>query len=89
MCISTASLFIYQDIVCWPYIRYIRLPMLRNLRRVPDISRLLKQTRNFSNTSINRSSRDMETVQTGERLARLRSLMKQNKVDIYSTLSHA
>jgi len=36
-----------------------------------SVSRLLRQI-------------DMETVDTSKRLARLRSLMKENKVDIYS-----
>ena len=39
--------------------------------------------RNFSFTT-SRRALDMETVNTTERLRRLRELMKQHKVDIYS-----
>jgi hypothetical protein len=44
--------------------------------------------RNFTTTSLLRRPIDMEKVDTTDRLKRLRELMTQHKVDIYSTLYH-
>ena len=57
------------------------MSLLRGLRTL----QLRAFTRLFTTSSPHRSPLDMEKVHTGERLARLRELMKQHKVDIYST----
>jgi len=55
--------------------------MLRSVRAVVNASAL---SRLFSTTRSLRLPIDMERVNTTERLSKLRELMKQNKVDIYS-----
>lgn len=53
---------------------------------IPMLWRSFTRTtsRSYSVTRILRQAADMETVNTTERLQRLRELMKSNQVDIYS-----
>lgn len=60
-------------------------PMFRSFKRVSGICRQIA-TRNFSSSAVLQTPADMERVNTSDRLKRLRELMAQNKVDIYSTI---
>ena len=58
--------------------------MLRGLARLSTLSRGIAAGRLFHTSTIRKYPIDMEKVNTTERLAQLRELMKRNKVDIYS-----
>jgi hypothetical protein len=64
-------------------IRLCKLSALGSVRLLP-----ISRPKLFS-TAVARYAADMETVNTTERLARLRQLMQENKVDVYSMISHS
>jgi len=61
---------------------HVAPPMLKAIRNLTNSSRTVRP---FSASTRLRSPIDMEKVNTTERLSRLRDLMRQHKVDVYST----
>lgn len=87
----TSGLSVRSDTCIWtllsmlcsrPPIRLAWSSLLRSARQLP-----LSRPRFFS-ISVSRYSVDMETVDTTERLSRLRQLMQEHQVDVYSMTSY-
>lgn len=70
---------ISSSLILLSQVELLMLSSVRTLLRQP------RAIRRFNSSIVLRSSTEMDKVNTTERLSKLRELMKQHKVDIYST----